>query len=209
MNTLEQLRDAVRVRLGQPEADNFYTAPVLDDLINEAVQAISLEDDWPWQDASAILTTVIGQQNYVPTVTAGHVWLRTRAITQADADSLSWRSLIEVRENGTTKGDPAIYTVSEERIILAPIPTRVIAFTHDYVRQEPILVFNTDSPLMPVPFRFSVLHLAAALGHYRQNQSQRGDMEMQSYQGWLKRMQDNRRRVTVPARVRVRPGRMF
>lgn len=209
MNTLEDLRVAVRTRLGVPEADNFYTAPVLDLLINEAVQSIGLEADWPWMEASTTFATVSQQQEYDPAtlVQAGHIWLRTRALTVVNDSSLEWRSLIEIREFGDDSGDPAFYTLTGDRLLLAPVPNKALTYTHDYIRQEPILVFNTDSPLMPIPFRYAIVHFACYLGHMRQNENQRAEPEFAAYEAWLKRMHDNRRRTTGAIRARVRPGR--
>lgn len=207
MTNLEQLRDSVRTRIGLPSADAFYTDPVVNDLVNEAIQQISLEADWPWLQASATLTTVLNQQAYTPPVATGHLWLRTRGITPTDdSNSLDWKPLLQIRNLGTISGDPQVYCISGEQIVLGPRPGSVRTYTHDYIRQEPVLFQNEAQPLLPVPFRPAIVHLAAAMAHLRQNAVERYDMEMRSYNAALKRMMDNRRRSTAPAQVRIRPG---
>lgn len=208
---LEQIRDSIRIRLGVPTNDNFYTDVVLDDLVNEAIQAISIEADWPWLQDSATITTAAGTQAYTPTVDAGHVWLRTRVLTPTDrGEPLSLRSLSEIREYlSTDQAEPQYYCVSGEQILLAPIPNAVKTITHDYVRQETPLVNNTDEPALPLPFRYAIVHLAAAMGHLRQNQPERWGSEMRSYNEWLGRMNKSIQRVTANKRVRVRRGSML
>jgi hypothetical protein len=209
MMNLETLRESVRTRLGVPEADNFYTAPILDDLVNEAIQAIALEEDWPWLQSSATLNTVAGTQSYTPPVNVGHVWSRTRGLARVNDDVLEWHPLKEIRGAGDGRGIPIWYCITQEQLILAPIPSSALQYTHDYIRQEPILVNNEDAPVMPIPFRYAIVHLAASMGYARQNEDPRAAAEMSQYQAWLKRMQDNRRRSAAPARVRVRPGAMW
>lgn len=209
MTNLEQLRDALRVRIGLPASDAMYTAPVLDDLVNESIQAISLEADWFYLQATAPLITVVGQQLYTPPVLTGHTWLRTVNLTPVDSYALAWRSVTEIREVGSATADSQYYSIFGDQLMLAPIPSRVYTIVHDYIRTEPILFDVSSQPLIPVPFRPAVVHLGAAMAHLRQNELTRYESEMRAYQTWLTRMRDNRRRSADPARVRVRAGRMF
>lgn len=203
--TLTELRDCVRVRLGVPDNDAFYTNVVLTDIVNEAIQAMAMEADWPWLGATTTFATVAGTQNYTPPSD----WVRTKLLTPDECDSLVQMSLAEVREYGDAEGDrsiPRVYCEWGEQIILAPIPSDIFTITHDYIVEEPALSQDTDEPLMPRQFHFGLVHFAAAAGHLRQNEVPRWEAEMKNYEKWISRMHDNKRRSTQTLRVRVRPG---
>lgn len=208
---LEEMRDAVRVRVGVPASDSFFDQVTLDSIINEALQHVSLDRDWPWLDETTTFVTVSGTQSYVPPAD----WLRTKSLiisTPTEYETLQWRSLQEIREigNSTTElGLPYLYTIYADEILLAPAPAGVYTFRHDYIAQEPQLQANTDEPRMPEQFRWSVVQFAVYLAQLRQGDMARAQAAMQGYNQWLERMHEHTQRVTVPLRVRVRRGRDF
>lgn len=207
---LEQARNAVRVRLGVPASDNFWTDTTLTDLVNEALQAVTTEFSWPWLEATTTFATVAGTQTYTPPTT----WQRTKALIIDGTDALQWRSLEEIREfPTTTRGRPVFYTVFAEQLLLAPVPDAVYTINHDYLRTEPALALNTDTPLMQAQYHYAIVEFAAYLGHLRSGDSSRYSNKAQdalnNYKTWLQRITDNRRRTTANMRVRVRPGGGF
>jgi hypothetical protein len=203
---LEQMCDAERVRLGVPASDTFYTLETLTDLTNEALQAISTEFDWPWLDGTVSFSTVSGTATYTPPAD----WARTRGLCIDGFDAMEYRSLIELREWPTTDSDvPRYYHINEEAITLRPVPGSVNTVIHDYVKTEATLVTPADVPFMPAQFHYSVVAYAVHLAFLRQGDVQRATAALGDYQGWLKRMVDNRRRQAGGVRVRVRPGGGF
>jgi hypothetical protein len=74
--TLTEMRTAVRTRIGNPSTDGFFTDAQLTDLINEALAAVSAEEDWPWLQTSANITTVAGTAAYA--APAG--WVHTKQL---------------------------------------------------------------------------------------------------------------------------------
>lgn len=203
---LAQMRDAARVRLGVPASDTFYTDPALMDLTNEALQAIATEFDWPWLEASTTFATVSGTATYTPPAD----WMRTRGLCIDGSDAMEYRSLIELREVATTTtGEPGFYHINTEQITLRPVPSSVSTVIHDYVKIEPALAGDTDTPLMPSQFHYSVVAFAVHMAHLRSGDVNRAAAAMADYQGWLKRMTDNRRRQSGGMRVRLRPGGGF
>jgi len=200
---LAQLNDAVRTRIGVPAGDAFYTDQVLTDLVNESLQVISTEYDWPWLDASTTFDLVNGTATYTPPAD----WMRTRSLCIDGFDAMEYRSLIELREWPTTIVDvPRYYHINVEQITLRPVPGAVWTVTHDYVKVEPTLVDSTDTPLMPSQFHYAIVAYAVHLAYLRSGDVQRATAAVADYQGWLRRMSDARRRQTSPLRVRVRPG---
>lgn len=203
--TLTQLRDAVRIRLGVPVSDAFYTSAVLTDLVNEGLQAYSTEVDWPWLGTSTTFSTVAGTQAYTPPAN----WNRTKLLTPDESDTLVLMSLAEVREYGKEEHDrafPTVYTIWGEQILLAPVPAGIYTIKHDYIKAEPELDQDNDTPLLPSQYHYALVHFAAAAGQLRQNETQRWEAEMKNYETWIKRMLKNDRRSTQTMRVRVRPG---
>lgn len=201
---LETLRDAVRVRLGVPENENFYFAQQLDDLLNEALQTISAEGDWSWLQASETIPTVTGTRFYTPNVN----WSQTKALSIQGFDAMTYLDLQEVRNWPDDVFDvPMFYTVYLEQLYLAPTPSAVYQLRHDYLRSEPRLIDNTDVPLMPSLYHYSILAMAVHLAHLRAGDLPRAAAAKQEYDAWLKRMEGQKMRTTSTVKVRVRPGR--
>lgn len=208
---LAQMRDAVRVRIGVPASDTFSTDPVLTDLLNEALQAVASEADWPWMQAATTFVTSDGTGTYTPP----DDWARTRSLCIDGYDSMEWRSLAEIREYLTTlKAVPMVYTVTGEDILLRPVPNGTYTVTHDYLIEEPALVSDTDTPIMPSQYHYAIVAFACHLAHARNNEvgSYRGVITgsaaaaLSQYHQWLERMMSARRRTVGPIRVRVRAG---
>lgn len=200
---LSQLRDAVRVRLGVPGGDTFYTDTTLNDLINESLQAIASEADWPWLQTSTTFDTVAGDGAYDPPAD----WIETRSLCIDDFNAIEWRSLPEIREYPTSITDvPEAYTVSGDELLLRPVPAGVYTVQHDYLRMEQTLVTDSDVPFMPTQWRYSIVAFATHLAYLRSGDVQRATAALADYQAWTKRMRMQRRRSKGPIRVRVRPG---
>lgn len=200
---LTTMRTAVRTRIGVPSTDTFFVDATLTDIINEALAAVATERDWPWLTTSTTFPTVAGTATYTPT--SG--WTKTRSLTIDGFDSMEERSLIEIRSIPTTqRGQPSIFAVSGDQIILRTVPDAVYTITHDYVKTEPALSANGDTPLMPTQFHYAVVAKASELAHLRQGSLAKAEAQKAEYAAWLVRLNDNLRRTTAPKRIRVRPG---
>jgi hypothetical protein len=201
--TLTEMRTAVRTRIGNPSTDGFFTDAQLTDLINEALAAVSAEEDWPWLQTSANITTVAGTAAYA--APAG--WVHTKQLYINLYDPMIYLSLAEIDSISTTDtGQPQMFTVYDEDIVLRPVPDAVYTVVHQYNRSETALAADGDTPLMPSIFHYAIVTLAAKLAHDRQRDLQRSQIEEADYQGWLRRMRNYRYRLQGPLRPRIRPG---
>lgn len=201
---LEQMRDSVRTRLGVPENENFYFAQQLDDLINEALQTISAEGDWAWLQTTETIPTVAGTRFYTPNAN----WEKTKALSIEGFDAMAYLDLQEIRNWPDEVSDvPMFYTVYQEQLYLAPTPSAVYNMRHDYLRSEPRLVDNSDAPIMPTLYHYSILAMAVHLAHLRAGDLPRAQAARQEYEAWLKRMEGQKMRTASTVKVRVRPGR--
>lgn len=203
---LSELRTAVRTRLGNPSTDGFFSDANLTDLANEALASVATERDWPWLCVSTTFPTVAGTAAYTPT--SG--WMKTRLLTIDGYDPLEERSLAEIRGiPSSERGRPTLWAVSGDQLILRDVPDGVYTVIHDYVKVEPALSGDADTPVMPSSFHYAIVAKAVELAHLRQSRADRAREAAEEYAGWVVRMLDNKRRSTAPRRVRVRPGRIF
>lgn len=201
---LEQMRDAIRVRLGVPENENFYFAQQLDDLINEALQTITSEAQWAWLQTTETINTVAGTRFYAPAAN----WDTTKALSIDGYDAMVFLSLQEMRNWPDDIQDvPMFYTIYQQQIYLAPAPSAVYAVRHDYLREEPRLIDNSDTPLMPPIYHYSILAFACHLAHLRAGDLPRAQAAKVEYMDWLKRMEGQKLKTTNTTKLRVRPGR--
>jgi hypothetical protein len=195
---------AVRYRLGNPTNEPFFTDPVLNSLVNEALQVVAAEDDWPWLQATTTFSTVSGTQTYTPPAD----WTRTKGLVIDGYAPIEWRTLAEIRAAGTTERQfPTYFTTFAEDILLAPVPDSAYTVRHDYYVSEAELSADTDTPVLPAQFHFAVVAKAVELGHLRQRDTQRAEPAQAEYRSWLDRMRKHMSRSKAPKRVRIRPGR--
>lgn len=201
---LSQLRSSVLSRMGLTSGDPLFTSPVLTELVNEAVHVIETEEDWPWLEAITTHSTTAGTQ----TLTVPTDWLRTRNLWIADNDPLVNTGFTDLRArfDATTRAQPTHYSLTADAIYLGPTPDATYTVNHHYIKREPDLTSDTDSPLMPASFHAAIVEHATYLGLRRSREEGRASVALDAYQGWLRRMIDNRRRSSQSMRVRVRSG---
>lgn len=201
---LSALRTSVLNRVGGVSGDVMYASSVLTELINEAVHAIEVEYDWPWLEAVTTHTTTAGTQ----TLTVPTDWLRTRSLWIANYDPMQTLGFADLRTqfDVSNQAQPECFAIAADTIYLGPVPDAAYTVNHLYVKREPDLSSDTDSPLMPASFHAAIVEHATYLALRRTREEARAAVALDAYQGWLRRMVDNRRRSTAPMRVRVRPG---
>jgi hypothetical protein len=196
---------AVRRRCGLPQTDSLAADADLIELLNEASQAISTERDWPWLETSETITTVAGTgASAVPAD-----WVRTKQLRVNLYDSMATLDSgnLDARfPDNTARGVPQAFAVQGDTILLRPVPDAAYAIEHIYYRQETQLASGSDTPLMPAWAHTAIVEWAAALFLYRARDDQRAELAMKRARDWVNRLQDNARRTTAPATVRVRAG---
>lgn len=203
-----QLREATYARCGLDSTDARLTTTRVDGFVNDALHQIEVEHDWPWLQASTTISAVSGTGSYsVPSD-----WLRTRYL-RIDADSTMERyDIAELDDrwpDSSSTGRPSEYAVDVDAIVIRPIPDTSYTITHRYIKREPDLTDDSQSPLMPASFHAAIAELAAYLGLRSVREETRSQVCLQEYQQWQQRMMDDRRRFTGPARIRTRPGGFY
>lgn len=195
---------AVRTRAGLPDGDALAAEPAITEMVNEALAAIATERDWPWLETTRSFTTASDTGTYA----AASDWVRTRSLKIADRAPLRSvsRAQLDYWYPATNDTDqPRLYSVSAEQLVLRPIPDGAYTVTEVYYRSEPELS-GTMTPLMPAWAHYAIVEWATSLLLERTRDEDRAERAMRRAQDWIKRLQDDARRMTAPVGVRVRPG---
>jgi len=175
----------------------------LNGFINEAVQAVGEERDWPWLSYTDTFPTQADQSDYVlpvdwsRTVSVTVDGAPTRRINTADADAWEY-----VTDRPWFYG----YSIDAGVLTLKPAPSALVTVIHRYVRAEPELEVDADEPLIPERFHGAIACYAAALVLERHGDVTKADMQRAEYERWLRRMRDAMSRSQQPSRIRIRPG---
>ena len=201
--TREELVAAVRLRLGTPDADQLLTDAVIEAAVNEALQEIAAEHDWPWLEASETITTVAGTDTY----DVDSEWVRTRHLKPSDDLPLERYPIVMLDDLfplPTTSGRPVAFAIEQSQLVLRPIPDRVMTLTHRFYKAEPELDGDMDVPLMPAQFHPAIAELATHIVLKRSREDARSAAALESYGRWLSKMHRHRRKHAGPIRTRSR-----
>lgn len=190
---LGELRRAIHRRSGID-----YEATALNEVINEAVQHIATEGDWPWLERYASLTTVAGTANYVmPTD-----WQRTRSLT-LDGDEIPF---VSVRDIDDVDEETIGFSTSGDSFTLSPTPTSARTVKMRYIATENVLTDDAHTPKLPAAYHGAIVNWAVAEVKRRKGDLAGARVYEGIYDGWLARIRKGITRATGPRRIRVRPG---
>lgn len=210
MADLAALRTKVLDRIGVPSTDPQFPTALLNRFVNDAVHFIETDHDWPWLDASATITTAAGTSTYAFPAD----YRRTRSILAPSGGQLVPMPRYAIDElddrwpTSGARGRPAGWGVDGEQIVLRPVPNAALTLTHRYVKAEPDLAVDADTPLMPSAFHPAIAEVATWMALRRDQQDPRAVSAWAAWAGeqtgWRYKMLDDSRRYQGPARVRVR-----
>jgi hypothetical protein len=205
--TLAELRSAVRKRVPVSENDTQITYDVIDEAINSALKQVSVEHNWPWLLKSVNVSTTSGTD----TVPVPVDWLATKLVViTATASSLQSRHLEELLViSSTTTGQPTLFAVDEENVLLRPVPDAVYVMNHVYYRSEPTIAGDLAKPLIPQGYDEGVIEYAAYLILRYKREDNRALAAMKAYNDWLDRTRDNLMEAKSPRAPKVRPGNLL
>jgi hypothetical protein len=205
-SSLIALRRAVRLRLGVPVTDDFFTDDILNDVINLAINQIEEQQMWPWTEAIDYPSTDPSLPGVLIVPTD---WRATRGLTVADpwnyeVDAVSPADL--ARFPTTYTGPPSVFAEIGAGIQYRPNPDQAYGLIHHYYRQTPTLVFDADTPYLPGRFAGAVVATAALLLAEREGNRQKAQLYQADVTNWVNLMHRAVRRVSGPTVPRVRPG---
>src|SRR4030095_15762107 len=200
--TLMQFRRLVRSRLGIPITDDFMPDSVIDDHVKLAIQPLSSEARWPW-DEGAELVTINTASPDIPTPLN---WRATRAVVYGESE-LQLLSPIDMLRYLDRVGDiPEVWSPIGEVIAVRPTPSSDVEVVHYFYLQSPWLRNDEDVPNIPEQYGGAVVAKAAELLAARESNGGDATRNGAEYTQWINRMRRETRRSTTPTRTRVRPG---
>lgn len=203
--THDQMVTAIETRIGTPSTDGFFTAAQKSDMVNEGLQVISAECDWPWLQATTTISVIQGTSAYAVPADYSH----TKLLYIEDYPPLEYLGQFDIAvERVEGQSQPIHFSVWDEDIVISPEPNAAYTLVHKYIKQEPA-ISGASSPLMPSVFHYSIVAKAVELAHLRQGYLARAEVAAAEYKEWLVRMYNFKRRVTQPVKRRVRPGGGF
>lgn len=205
--TATSLLTRVRNRAAVLANDTGLPDTRLIEIINEALQDLSIETDWPWLQKTQTLTASVGSR----TIALAADWAFTRALVETGTGyPLTQRQPIELFEV-VSNGRPVVYAIEGEALLLSPVPDSAYGYTHLYQKQEVTLVLPDVGLTIFTPPAFDSLVVEAAsskaLRHLRQED--RAKAADNAYKLGLIRAKNHKHRSREPSRVRVRPGSMI
>jgi hypothetical protein len=160
VSTLLQFRTAIAERIGVE-----LSPTALNRLVNFALKEVATVDQWPWLTNSTTFTTVADQAAYTLGVTDVANIIQVSEVggtvldplSLADADSYAYNASLPI-----AFGDGAYYALDGATIRIIPTPTDASTTIRvRYMRTEPTLVADGDTPLMPEALDQMVVELAS------------------------------------------------
>lgn len=170
-------------------------------MVNQSLAALAAEYDWPWNHATATITTTPGMNAYP--LPAG--WVRVRSVAHRGV-TLPSAGVRDMEGGPRAGGARFTWTVEGGQLLLVPTPTGVHDLTVRYLAGEPPLVDDGDEAVVPDRFVGAVTSHAAYLVALRERDAKAAALFLDDYRAWLARMRDDVRSRTGPFRIRVRPG---
>jgi hypothetical protein len=199
---LASYRTRIMARIGVPAGDGFFTAPILNDVVNQALQTIEEESYWPWSEVLTTVPLLAGTSGLV----LPEDWRAVKAV-YIDNNELAQCSITDLlRWPATTQGMPSQWAQSGEGIELAPVAAGDYQVVLVYYRMQPPLVSDTDQPMLPDRFHPAVVAKGAELCARREDDGPNQAVHLADYTQWLNRMKKAMRSTTRPTVPRVRPG---
>lgn len=199
--TLADLIVRVRYKLALPSNDQKVTDTALTISINNGMNAMATDYDWPWLMAGETITTVAGTTAYnLPTRHVRTLWV-SDATRGLDLAALQRRELTKwIYESGP----PAFYSAYGAGIRFGPTPNAVFSLAHTYIQAEPPLTTGAQEPLCPEHYSDVIVLYACIEEATRLKDFSQRNAFMQDLQLWMKRMRDNVRQEASTLRVKTR-----
>lgn len=199
MSDLATLRSLVRLRLGVPTSDDFFTDSVVTTLINAAIATIENEQRWPWMERFNDTSIDATGSLLMP-----QFWRATRAVI-VNGIELELTTPTDILADSST-GAPTAYAEVGSGITVRPIPPAGTTATHIWYAFPTTLVVDSDFASVPDGYSEAIVCKAAELGSAREDDSSARQLHAADYGRWIDRMRRDVRRSVHPIKVRVRPG---
>jgi len=179
---LSTMRTAVRTKCSLDVNDASLDNTALNALINEAVHTFETEADWPWLEAFEDLSVTTGNSTKAPAAT----YLRTISLFDTASDMPLEEKEIEFLDRLTAaQGKPRFYGYFAGSLEFRPKADGAYTLRHRYLRFEPDLVADGDTPIAYTAWHPAIVEYACALVYRRLQDTQRAAQYVESYKMWV------------------------
>jgi len=177
--------------------DGMLTDDVLNGLLNNGLNRISTDHDWPYLLTSATVAVDTTGSGPLP---SGFARARDVVANGARAMQATFRELLDP----IGRSNSFVWTIVGSTLRLDPAPTATLNVTLWYFQQEPLLADDTDTPLMPSDDHPAIVYFAAQLAWLSRGDQQRAQTWYAQYEQAMKGMQDELYQTYGPRSVVVR-----
>jgi hypothetical protein len=218
VSTFQELRGLVRARCGVDSTDQLASDPIVDGIVNEALQTLGDEapDGWPWYLAEVTWSTVAGTNGYSYATLSPAVDLRAVTWVRIEYPTGERWPLERLhrteqydRYTATAQDVPQSWSSEGMSVTLWPTPNGVYTMRAQIVFVEPLLESDGDEPFLPARFHPALVALGASLLYQRMHNTTEAAAQMAAYQQWVKRMRAAAKPYRGPGRVREVPESVF
>ena len=201
---LAELREQAYARAGVSPSNANVPTELMDKFINAALRKASTRFDPFWLETSAALSVTAGTYAYALTLLpAFHRVSRIQ-------DPATFRVLEAVGKHEIprylqfTAQRPRVYSVEEQQIKLAPVPSENGTLTVIYYRLEDPLIDETDEPLMPEQYGDWLVCEAAIYAATKERDMEQLAVLREQRDDWVRNTRDDIRQQRALPRVRTR-----
>lgn len=190
-----ELRAAVRLRNGITDIGEGLAAHTdIDDCVGAALRDVCAEKRWPWLLTSSALTfsTVTGQPAAMP---AGWAQIHKLVVNGVKATHVPLDEFVS--------GDRRfVWTEIGSTIQLDPVPAVAPTATLWYWQDEPALVTDDQSPLLPTAFHQTLVARASYHLNLRRDMNAAVARDLVDWQAGLKNLMSAAARTIGPRTIR-------
>lgn len=200
------MRVAVDHRTGRA-----FDPTALTELVNAAVQEMSLDGDWPWLDKTTTIATIVGTGDYA-------LPFDFNMVSGVTVDGTEYFP-VSMREIDAYATDPSypsawpavgVFGVQDGVLFLRPIPGAVFSALVRYDAAEPLLVNDGDEPIIPENYHQAIVELAASYAFDRVGNTAQSQRFQARYERIVAKLRKGvQRQKRGPFIARVRPGSVF
>ena len=170
-------------------------------LVNEGLQAVGTEYDWPWLQGSYTFRAQAGVTTYPMPFDA----TRIRYVTANGWEFAKKRVIdLDIGDEG--------WTVFGDQLLISPPPGDGTPVLVRYHGEESVLTADADTPALPDQYDHAVIEFVMTRVLDRADEAatavndRRAQRAQAAYDGWIRRMRRGCQRVAGPIAPRVRPG---
>lgn len=198
-----EIRARVYTRVASTTDDPMLTTAIVNDLINDALREISSDGEWTWLNLATPMYLVAN--TYVYDLPAG--FMEIVSLTQLTGEVLTPVSDSDIDALSTLDfGTPMFYNITNNQIILMPIPLVEMTLLLRYRGADNVLVNDADEPKLPEHLIDALIWYTCYLCMIVTRDDERASDMFNNYQLARKRMENRATQSSDVPRLKRRPG---